>query len=108
MKLSRRVSWFLLAFGVWSWWIWITFAKNLWQDGSGLAFDPAGHPTAYFWVHLLLAIASFLLGTVIGVIGFRGVRALRRAPGPDTSDDSAPEALSGRPSRTGDEQPDRA
>ncbi|GGY27416.1 hypothetical protein GCM10010363_05080 [Streptomyces omiyaensis] len=25
MKLSRRVSWFLLAFGVWSWFIWITF-----------------------------------------------------------------------------------
>jgi hypothetical protein len=25
MKLSRRVSWFLVAFGVWSWWIWITF-----------------------------------------------------------------------------------
>ncbi|MEV0120858.1 hypothetical protein AB0I16_04755 [Streptomyces sp. NPDC050703] len=25
MKLSRPVSWFLLAFGVWSWFIWITF-----------------------------------------------------------------------------------
>ncbi|KIF68321.1 membrane protein [Streptomyces sp. AcH 505] len=77
MKLSRRVSWFLLAFGVWSWWIWITFAKNLWQDGSGLAFDDAGDPTAYFWVHLMLAVASFVLGTVIGVIGFRSVRTLR-------------------------------
>lgn len=77
--LSRRVSWFLLAFGVWSWFIWITFAKNLWADGSGLAFDDAGDPTAYFWVHLLLAIASFLLGTAIGLIGLRGVRAWRRA-----------------------------
>lgn len=78
MKLSRPVSWFLLAFGVWSWFIWVTFVKNLWKDGSGLAFDDAGDPTAYFWVHLLLAITSFLLGTVVGVIGFRGVRALRR------------------------------
>jgi hypothetical protein len=78
MKLSRPVSWFLLAFGVWSWFIWITFVKNLWKDGSGLAFDDAGDPTAYFWVHLLLAITSFLLGTVVGVIGLRGVRALRR------------------------------
>ncbi|BFP52718.1 hypothetical protein SCMC78_25250 [Streptomyces sp. CMC78] len=77
MKLSRRVSWFLLAFGVWSWFIWITFVKNLWQDGSGLAFDDAGEPTGYFWVHLLLAITSFLLGTAVGVIGLRGVRALR-------------------------------
>jgi hypothetical protein len=78
MKLSRPVSWFLLAFGVWSWFIWITFVQNLWKDGSGLAFDDAGDPTAYFWVHLLLAITSFLLGTVVGVIGLRGVRALRR------------------------------
>jgi hypothetical protein len=78
MKLSRPVSWFLLAFGVWSWVIWVTFAKNLWKDGSGLAFDDAGDPTAYFWVHLLLAITSFLLGTAVGVIGFRGLRALRR------------------------------
>ncbi|PVE04437.1 hypothetical protein Y717_11865 [Streptomyces scopuliridis RB72] len=78
MKLNRPVSWFLLAFGVWSWFIWITFVKNLWQDGSGLAFDDAGDPTGYFWVHLTLAIVSFLLGTAVGVIGFRGVRALRR------------------------------
>ncbi|MEN8653741.1 hypothetical protein ABCR94_24845 [Streptomyces sp. 21So2-11] len=78
MKLSRPVSWFLLAFGVWSWFIWITFVKNLWKDGSGLAFDDAGDPTTYFWVHLLLAITSFLLGTVVGVLGFRGVRYLRR------------------------------
>ena len=39
MKLSRPLSWFLLAFGVWSWVIWVTFVKNLWKDGSGLAFD---------------------------------------------------------------------
>ncbi|MFD7116252.1 SCO4848 family membrane protein [Streptomyces sp. NPDC059922] len=78
MKLNRPVSWFLLAFGVWSWFIWITFVKNLWQDGSGLAFDDAGDPTGYFWVHLTLAIVSFLLGTAVGVIGFRSVRALRR------------------------------
>ncbi|KJY42679.1 membrane protein [Streptomyces sp. NRRL B-1568] len=76
--LSRPVSWFLLAFGVWSWVIWVTFVKNLWKDGSGLAFDDAGDPTAYFWVHLLLAITSFLLGTGVGLIGLRGVRALRR------------------------------
>ena len=77
MKLSRPVSWFLLAFGVWSWVIWVTFVKNLVKDSSGLAFDD-GHPTAYFWVHLLLAVVSFVLGTVIGVIGLRGLRALRR------------------------------
>jgi ABC-type Fe3+ transport system permease subunit len=84
MKLSRSVSWFLLVFGVWSWFIWITFVKNLWQDASGLAFDDAGDPTGYFWVHLLLAVTSFVLGTVIGVIGLRAVRALRRESGQGT------------------------
>lgn len=78
MKLSRPVSWFLLAFGVWSWVIWITFVKNLVKDASGLAFDDAGDPTAYFWVHLTLAVVSFVLGTVVGGIGLRGVRALRQ------------------------------
>ena len=78
MKLSRPLSWFLLAFGVWSWVIWITFVKNLVKDASGLAFDDAGDPTAYFWVHLTLAVVSFVLGTAIGVIGLRGLRALRR------------------------------
>jgi len=77
MKLSRPVSWFLLAFGVWSWVIWVTFVKNLIKDGSGLAFDD-GHPTAYFWVHLTLAVVSFVLGTVVGSIGLRGLRALRQ------------------------------
>ncbi len=77
MKLSRPMSWFLLAFGVWSWVIWVTFVKNLIKDGSGLAFDD-GDPTAYFWVHLTLAVVSFVLGTVVGVIGLRGLRALRR------------------------------
>ncbi|TSB23192.1 hypothetical protein OG422_19705 [Streptomyces sp. NBC_01525] len=78
MKIGRRVSWFLLAFGVWSWVVWVTFAKNLVKDASGLAFDGAGNPTGYFWVHLVLAITSFLLGTAIGVIGFRGLRANAR------------------------------
>ena len=55
--------------------------NSLWADGSGLAFDRAGEPTGYFWVHLLLAIVSFLLGTAIGVIGLRGLRALRARPG---------------------------
>jgi hypothetical protein len=79
MKLSRRVSWFLVAFGVWSWIVWTTFVKNLWKDTSGLAFHHGDHgsPTTYFWIHLTLAIVSFLLGTGIGVLGARGLRALR-------------------------------
>ncbi|QFR02935.1 hypothetical protein F9278_31405 [Streptomyces phaeolivaceus] len=77
MPVSDRLSCALIS-GVVGSCVWITFIKNLWKDGSGLAFDDAGDPTAYFWVHLTLAVVSFALGTAIGVIGLRGVRALRR------------------------------
>lgn len=79
MKLSRPVSVFLLAFGVWSVFIWTTFMKNLFKDVSGLAFDAAGDPTTYFWIHAALAATSFGLGVAIGVIGLRGLLAARRA-----------------------------
>ncbi|WP_205326375.1 SCO4848 family membrane protein [Glycomyces sp. YM15] len=77
MKLSRPVSVFLLAFGVWSVFIWTTFVKNLFEDVSGLAFDAAGDPTGFFWVHSALAVTSFGLGVAIGVIGLRGLLADR-------------------------------
>jgi hypothetical protein len=73
MRMSRRTSLFLLAFGVWSWIIWITFAKNLWESDNAWAAD--GSPTAYFVVHAVLTVVSFVLGTVIGVLGWRGMRA---------------------------------
>ncbi|MEV6005387.1 hypothetical protein AB0M29_01115 [Streptomyces sp. NPDC051976] len=94
MKLSRRVSWFLLAFGVWSWIVWTTFVKNLWKDTSGLAFHHGDHssPTAYFWIHLTLAITSAALGTAIGVLGLRGLRALRREAAPAQEVVPAPES----------------
>ena len=78
MKLSRPISVFLLAFGLWSIAIWATFVKNLFEDVSGLAFDAAGDPTAFFWVHSALAATSFGLGVAIGVIGLRGLLAARR------------------------------
>lgn len=71
--MSRRTSLFLLAFGVWSWIIWITFAKNLWESDRAWAAD--GSPTAYFVVHAVLTVVSFVLGTIIGVLGLRGVRS---------------------------------
>jgi hypothetical protein len=77
--MSRRTSIFLVAFGVWSWVIWITFAKNLWDSDRAWAAD--GSPTAYFIVHAVLTVVSFVLGTVIGVIGWRALRAPRREPG---------------------------
>ncbi|WP_435172655.1 SCO4848 family membrane protein [Actinacidiphila sp. bgisy145] len=100
MKLSRRVSWFLVAFGVWSWIVWTTFVKNLWKDTSGLAFHHGdhSHPTAYFWIHLALAITSTVLGTVIGVLGIRSLRTLHRTP-------AAPQPTPPTPSADEPQQP---
>ncbi|NKQ57964.1 hypothetical protein HFP15_34395 [Amycolatopsis sp. K13G38] len=71
--MSSKVAWFLLGFGIWSGIIWITFVKNLWASDNSWA--PDGSATAFFVVHLILAIVSFILGTIIGVIGLRGLRA---------------------------------
>ena len=76
MVVSRRVAWFLVAFGVWSWVIWPTFLKNIWKD------DRSWHdgPTGFFLVHLALTVVSLALGTVIGLLGVRALRAVRPAP----------------------------
>jgi hypothetical protein len=74
VTISKRVAWFLIAFGVWSWIIWPTFLKNIWADdrswNNGM--------TAFFAVHLLLTVVSLALGTVIGGLGLRALRAARR------------------------------
>jgi hypothetical protein len=69
--LSKRVSWFLVLFGVWSWIIWPTFLKNIWADPRSWHHGM----TAFFGVHLALTIASLILGTAVALIGIRGVRA---------------------------------
>lgn len=83
VRMSRPVSWFLLAFGVWSWVIWPTFLTNI--SGDPRSWNPAGGPTAFFLVHLVLTVVSLALGTAIGVLGVRGLLASRRAKSPTES-----------------------
>ncbi len=71
--MSRPVSLFLLGFGVWSWVIWVTFARNLWASANSHAAD--GSLTSFFYVHAVLTMVSIILGTISGVIGWRGLRA---------------------------------
>ena len=90
MKLSRGWSWFLVAFGVWSWIIWPTFIKNIAGDKRSFTGNT---PHAFFIVHLLLTIVSLALGTVIGVLGIKGLRGGRAArepqPGPQPDQSKA-------------------
>jgi hypothetical protein len=71
--LSKRSSWFLVLFGVWSWIIWPTFLKNIWADPR--SFHDGAQP--FFLVHLVLVVVSLVLGSAIAVLGIKGLR--RRA-----------------------------
>lgn len=75
MLMTRRVSAFLLAVGVWTWAIWPNFLKNIWKDERSWSDGP----TSFFLVHLVLVVTSLAIGTAIGVIGWRGWRAGHRA-----------------------------
>lgn len=74
LVLSRPVSAGLLLFGVWSWVIWLTFLKNIWADDRSWS----NGPTAFFLVHAVLIGVSLVLGTAIGWLGVRGLRAAGR------------------------------
>lgn len=78
MIATRRVSWFLLAFGIWSWLLWPNFIRNIWGSDRSWA---AGSPTSYLVVHVIIAVVSLVLGTIIGVLGWRALRG----PRPGTS-----------------------
>lgn len=71
MTISRRTALFLLAFAVWTWVLWPTFLKNIASDPR--AWD-AGSPTAFLLVHVVLAVISLVLGTAIGVLGWKAFR----------------------------------
>ena len=75
MLISKRVAWFLVGSGVWSWVIWPVFLKNIWADprswNNGM--------TGFFAVHLVLTVVSLVLGTAIGGLGVRALLHPRRA-----------------------------
>ena len=76
MILSRRASWFLLAVGGWTWAIWPNFLRNIWKDDR--SWDRG--PTPFFLVHLVLVVTSLAIGTAVGALGWRCLRASHRRP----------------------------
>jgi hypothetical protein len=83
MVLSRRWAGFLVGVGVWTWLIWPRFALAIWHDPRAWSTGTVGHgaPTSFLWVHALLIAASLAIGTVVGLLGVRGWRAVRRHAG---------------------------
>jgi len=89
MKLSRRASWLLIAFALWSWFIWVTLIKNISNDSR--SWGPGnGGPTAFLVVHVVLAVISIGFGSAIGWLGWRGLRAAQQQT-PETEPAAAAE-----------------
>lgn len=73
MVLSLRASWLLLVVGLWNWLIWPRFLAAIWADHRSWNHGP----TRFFLIHAVLIAVSFTLGTLVGVLGLRGLRAAR-------------------------------
>ncbi|GAA0952134.1 SCO4848 family membrane protein [Virgisporangium aurantiacum] len=74
MVLSRGWAFFLVGVGVWTWVIWPRFGLAIWNDDRAWSGDT---PTSFLWVHALLIGASLVIGTTVGVLGVRALRARR-------------------------------
>jgi hypothetical protein len=69
----------MVTFGIWSWVIWLTFIKNVANDPRSFTGNQVH---AFFVVHLALSVVSIILGTIIGCLGWRGLRAHRSGGNP--------------------------
>jgi hypothetical protein len=72
--VSKRWAWFFIGFAVWSWVIWPVFLKNIWKDSRSWHEGM----TAFFAIHLMLTVVSLGLGSSIGMLGIRTVRAAKQ------------------------------
>ncbi|WP_084701524.1 SCO4848 family membrane protein [Cryptosporangium arvum] len=75
MVLTRRWAAFLLVAGGWNWLIWPRFAKAIWDDPR--AWND-GAPTSFLIVHAVLIVTALVIGTVIAVLGVKGLRKTRK------------------------------
>ena len=82
MILTRNWSVFLVLAGVFNWVVWPRFALAIWQDQRAWQGEiGASTPTSFLWVHAVLIGSALAVGTVVAVLGVRGLLALRRRSG---------------------------
>jgi NADH:ubiquinone oxidoreductase subunit 2 (subunit N) len=67
--VTRRVSILLLAAGGWTLFIWVTRLVNMAGEDRSAGF---------YVVHGVLAVISIAFGVVVGVVGWRALRAPSR------------------------------
>jgi hypothetical protein len=75
MKLEKKHAWLLIGVGIWNFWIWLTFAKNL----SAAHSRGEVHPKGYWIAHSILIVVDLILGAVLGGLGIKALRASKNA-----------------------------
>ncbi|SPL95120.1 unnamed protein product [[Actinomadura] parvosata subsp. kistnae] len=67
--MSRKIAGFLIVLGAFMIFEWVNLGFNL----------ADGHPTSFYVVHGVLIAVNVVLGVVLAVIGWRGLRASQAA-----------------------------
>ncbi|MGW0801953.1 SCO4848 family membrane protein [Nonomuraea sp. NPDC002799] len=67
--MSRKIAGFLIILGAFMIFEWVQLGFNL----------ADGHPTSFYVVHGILIAVNIILAIVLGVIGWRALRARRKA-----------------------------
>jgi flagellar motor component MotA len=69
--VSRKIAGFLIVLGAFMIFEWVNLGFNL----------ADGHPTSFYVVHGVLIVVNVILGAVLAVIGWRGLRRVRDRTG---------------------------
>ncbi len=79
MILTRKWSVFLVLAGVFNWLVWPRFALAIWQDQRAWTGEiGSSTATSFLWVHAVLISSALAVGTVVAVLGVRGLLASRQ------------------------------
>ena len=75
MTFSKKHAWLLIGVGIWNFFIWITFAKNL----SAAHSRGEDHPTGYWVAHTMLIVVDLVIGAVLVGVGLKALRTSKKA-----------------------------
>ncbi|MFT4263903.1 MAG: hypothetical protein QM572_11020 [Nocardioides sp.] len=76
MKLEKKHGWLLVGIGIWNFWVWGTFIKNL----SAAHARGEEHPDGYYIAHTILIVVDLLIGAVLVGLGAKALRADKKTP----------------------------
>ncbi|UDY24385.1 SCO4848 family membrane protein [Nocardioides sp. Kera G14] len=74
MKFEKKHAWLLIGVGIWNFWVWGTFIKNL----SAAHSRGEEHPDGYWIAHSILIVVDLVIGAVLLALGVKALRASRK------------------------------